>query len=379
MTDNESKRMPMNRSRVVASPSSWIEGEALRQLDATAALCGVQWAVGMPDLHPGKGHPIGAAVHCDGVVYPHLVGSDIGCGMALFASTTRVRKFNGQRAAKKLHGLEDAWSGDADAMLSAHGVVDRAHLAALGTIGGGNHFAEVQAVDDVADREAFGGLGIDRDCVLLLVHSGSRGFGDKILRAHTDVRGAEPLVVGTDDAIAYLRAHDDAVSWGRANRAVIAERFGAALGLELRVVLDVCHNSVTERDGGWLHRKGAAPHDRGAVVIPGSRGALSYLVRPTGDGAQCGYSLAHGAGRKWKRSEARARMRERYRMGDLVTTDLGSVVICEDKDLLFEEAPEAYKKIERVVADLVENGACEIVATTRPLLTYKTRRDVHEE
>ena len=126
-------------------------------------------------------------------------------------------------------------------------------------------------------------------------------------------------------------------------------------------------------NGGWLHRKGATPHDQGPVVIPGSRGALSYLVVPTGDGAGCGHSLAHGAGRKWSRSEARERMRERFRSEALLRTPLGNPVICEDRSLLFEEAPQAYKKIDRVVADLVEVGACRVVATLRPLLTYKVR------
>ena len=126
-------------------------------------------------------------------------------------------------------------------------------------------------------------------------------------------------------------------------------------------------------DGGWLHRKGAAPHDCGPVVIPGSRGALSYLVEPTGDGENSGFSLAHGAGRKWSRTEARERMRERYRSEALLRTPLGNPVICEDRALLFEEAPEAYKKIDRVVADLVDAGACRVVATLRPLLTYKVR------
>ena len=112
----------------------------------------------------------------------------------------------------------------------------------------------------------------------------------------------------------------------------------------LESLIDICHNAVVPFDGGWLHRKGATPHDQGPVVIPGSRGALSYLVVPTGDGAGCGHSLAHGAGRKWSRSEARERMRERFRSEALLRTPLGNPVICEDRSLLFEEAPQAYKK-----------------------------------
>src|SRR4051812_5854165 len=68
------------RVHLVANPDTWIEGEAVRQLEATARLLGMRLCVGMPDLHPGKGHPIGAAMVTSGVVYPHLVGGDIGCG-----------------------------------------------------------------------------------------------------------------------------------------------------------------------------------------------------------------------------------------------------------------------------------------------------------
>ena len=144
-----------------------------------------------------------------------------------------------------------------------------------------------------------------------------------------------------------------------------------------RRVLDVCHNSVTpkpyEGHTCWLHRKGAAPSDQGPVVIPGSRGSLSYLVLPVGDGAGHAHSLAHGAGRKWTRTSARERMRERFTPEALTRTSFKSHVICEDRDLLFEEAPPAYKAIDRVVQDLVDAGLVRVVATLAPVLTYKTR------
>jgi release factor H-coupled RctB family protein len=108
-------------------------------------------------------------------------------------------------------------------------------------------------------------------------------------------------------------------------------------------------------------------------MIPGSRGSLSYLVKPLGDGECRAWSLAHGAGRRWARSEARLRMRERFGKDQLVQTSLGSRVICGERDLLYEEAPAAYKNIEAVVKDLVDAGLVSVVATFRPLLTYKTR------
>ena len=124
----------------------------------------------------------------------------------------------------------------------------------------------------------------------------------------------------------------------------------------------------------WIHRKGAVAAADDFVVIPGSRGSLSYLVKPIGDGESHAGSLAHGAGRKWARREARLRMRERFSVADLAQTGLGGRVICEARDLLYEEAPAAYKNIETVIQDLVEGGLVSVIATFRPLLTYKTRK-----
>jgi len=97
-------------------------------------------------------------------------------------------------------------------------------------------------------------------------------------------------------------------------------------------------------------------------------------VKPIGDGASHAWSLAHGAGRKWARSETRLRMRERFGRQQLTQTPLGGRVICEARELLYEEAPAAYKNIEDVVQDLVDAGLISIIATFRPLLTYKTRK-----
>jgi release factor H-coupled RctB family protein len=150
------------------------------------------------------------------------------------------------------------------------------------------------------------------------------------------------------------------------------------LGAEAESVWDGCHNSVTrvESSGGetlWVHRKGAVAASRGPVVIPGSRGSLSYLVKPLGDGESHAWSLAHGAGRKWSRSGARLRMRERFGARQLIQTPLGGRIICERRELLYEEAPAAYKDIEVVIQDLVDAGLVSVIATFRPLLTYKTR------
>src|ERR1700744_145923 len=107
--------------RVIASPKSWVEGEAVRQLYATAKFDGMRLAVGFPDLHPGKGVPVGAAFVTEGLIYPHLIGGDIGCGMALFKTNLVRREVKLDRWAKLQFNLEHAWDRPVGEFLAEHG------------------------------------------------------------------------------------------------------------------------------------------------------------------------------------------------------------------------------------------------------------------
>jgi release factor H-coupled RctB family protein len=364
--------------RVIASPKSWIEGEAVRQLYGVAKFEGVRLAIGFPDLHPGKGTPVGAAFVTDEIIYPYVIGGDIGCGMALFKTDLLRREVKLDRWAALRFNLEHPWDEDLGELLAAHDLESTDFDRALGTIGGGNHFAELQAVERIVDAEEFKRSTIGREQLLVLVHSGSRGLGESVLRDYVDEHHGNGASVDSLAAQEYLRGHDFAVRWARANRALIAKRFVSALGAEAECVWDGCHNGIVARetDDGtvWVHRKGAVENNEVPVVIPGSRGSLSYLVKPIGDGAASAWSLAHGAGRKWSRSQTRLRMRERFGVMELVQTPLGGRVVCEERDLLYEEAPAAYKNIEAVIQDLVDAGLVSVIATFRPLLTYKTRK-----
>jgi len=373
------KRMD-DTPHVVRSASSWMVSEAEEQLRRVPQLDGMTRVVGMPDLHPGKGSPIGAAYFSETRIFPPLVGGDVGCGMGLWQTEVTRRRVKKDKWERRLRSgdLEMPWSGDAAHWLAQHGACACGHERSLGTVGRGNHFAELLEVVHVEDATAFAAAGLRADRVQLLVHSGSRGLGRDLLDAHLSQFGEARLEGEGPEGQAYLARHDAAVVWAKANRALLAERLDEALGLRPSLVLDVVHNSVTRaRWGGvegFLHRKGAAPADAPLVVVPGSRGTHSYLVAPRGDGEVNGHSLAHGAGRKWTRSEARGKLERRFSRSSLRRTALGGRVVCDDTALLYEEAPQAYKAIETVVEAMVEAGVAQVVAVLAPLLTYKVVR-----
>ncbi|MFI5936818.1 RNA ligase RtcB family protein [Actinoplanes sp. NPDC051494] len=346
--------------KVFASASSWIESSALDQCHQVAALDGMVHVAGMPDLHPGKGAPIGAAM-LSTVLYPFLAGSDIGCGIAVYP--IGLRKAVPERLARRFPDLD----AEPDPGDPAWDAIDRAelgdHLDGFGTVGRGNHFVELARIEKPAP-----GHGLSDGDLVLIVHSGSRGLGERILRAHTERHGAGPAA----DPEAYLAAHDAAVRWGSLNRRMIAERVADALGTRIgEPIVDESHNLVERVDGHYLHRKGAARGDGRDVLIAGTRGTRSYLVAAHA-GAEANFSVAHGAGRKMSRSDALKRGQAKHTVDELRRTPLGSLVVCGDRQLLFEEAPTAYKRIEQVIGDLTDHGLATTICATVPLVTYKT-------
>ncbi|BDU39342.1 RNA ligase RtcB family protein [Vibrio nigripulchritudo] len=375
---------------LIASENTWIEGLAIQQLTKTSELKGVQKAAGMPDLHPGRGYPIGAAFFTQGKIYPALVGNDIGCGMSLWQTDIKTNKVNVDKLAKKLERVEtpldESWQDVITERKSDKAIQTSLFDRALGTIGGGNHFAEFQSIDAVYNQNSLEQLGLNKKQLLLLVHSGSRGFGQSILTEHISHYSHDGLNENDEAFQGYLSQHDEAVRWAELNRELIARRFLEATRSDGHNVLDVNHNLVSRKSingvNGWIHRKGATPSDQGYVVIPGSRGDFSYLVKPKEQNAEPSdnvlaslFSLAHGAGRKWKRGECKGRLGSKYKREDLYRTVLGSRVICGNKELLFDEAPQAYKKCETIISDLVDANLVEVVARLRPVLTFKTHGD----
>lgn len=361
---------------IISSNKNWLEQTAVEQLKNTASLPGITRAFGLPDLHPEK-VPVGAVFFSESIIYPHIIGTDIGCGMSFYMTNMDKKKISTDRLAKKLEELGSIRQIDYSS-LSDFTPDKSALYLNFGTIGGGNHFAELQEVQDVFDEALFNELGLNKKQVMFLVHSGSRGLGYKILDDFIKNNNAQKgLKINSEEAEKYLEQHDMALEWARKNREMIACKFARAIGFNnpFEPVLDSVHNSITCKtiDGTptFIHRKGAAPADSGAVVIPGSRGSLTYLVMPQADTAESGYSLAHGAGRKWARSTCKSKLSSKYTREAMKHTRLKSRVICNDPNLLYEEAPEAYKNIDTVIGDLADAGLIKVIAAFKPILTYK--------
>ncbi|MBM7066229.1 RNA ligase RtcB family protein [Actibacterium sp. 188UL27-1] len=343
------------------SPGAWIEGRAEDQLNHVAGWPGMRRIAAFPDLHPGRYGPVGAAFLADRI-YPQLIGPDIGCGMALFELDLPLRRLKLDKAARRLRVLEDPADHMAEVLTEAGLPQDWA--TALGTIGGGNHFCELQVVETSATTSLAEGT------LCVMVHSGSRGMGAAIFN-RLEGRWNAGFDPAGPEAVQYLALHDQATRWAALNRQMIAERAAIALGAQASRLADAPHNHLSRYGHQWLHRKGAAAVVEPLVPLAGSRDSHSYVLSPRA-GADALDSLAHGAGRRYDRSSMHGRVRcKKSDMARMSRNPFGGRIICEDRDLLVEEAGTAYKSAKAVVQDLDQFGLARIAAVMRPVLTYK--------
>jgi tRNA-splicing ligase RtcB len=437
---------------------------ALPDVDAFARRgASVRAVATTPDFHPGKPVPVGVVVDVEGAVLPHLVGNDIGCGMrmmildgitpddlgdpsierhlrhvffqggrdvALTGNDRRailrdgmpglIQSISGERRGllAKLD-MAAAWS-DLDRMSDAgafattgvdpdfdeYGAADSQfrHDAILGTIGGGNHFVELGVVEGVVDGGVAGACGIRKGAVVLVVHSGSLDFGQRIgsatrekLRAARAADGEDRIVaIGDPLYTRYVNGHANAANVAFANRFLIGlaavEGIGRALGRDVghSLVYDAPHNTVWERDGVVRHRKGACPAAGVGslpgspyewlgepVILPGSMGDGTWLLKGLGS-VEGLSSSAHGAGRRLSRQEARAVPRPDAGLRVVGPVDPNDPMVRGRRDVLAElegrlreEAPAAYRPIDQVVDPMVEAGLVAKVARIVPVLTVK--------
>jgi release factor H-coupled RctB family protein len=155
---------------------------------------------------------------------------------------------------------------------------------------------------------------------------------------------------------------------------MIAERAAIALRADVRLLADVPHNLARITGDGIIHYKGAAAVGEGMIApIAGSRATLSHLVRALPGAEASHWGISHGAGRKYDRKAMHGRTGgTRSERDALRSNDWGGIAICDDRNLLIEEAASAYKDVGKVVADLASFGLVQPLATMKPLVTYKT-------
>jgi tRNA-splicing ligase RtcB len=347
-----------------------IDDKTARQLQLVASQPWVvEHVAAMADAHVAEGVAVGTVFATETFVVPKALGGDLGCGMSavrLDASIDDVdRKLLEQLVADLGRAIP---AGDAthrgrgvdvpDALLcdplSTHALEHTRDALArrhLGTLGGGNHFLEIE-------RDADGAL-------WLLVHSGSRGLGAAIAGHHTRTDGASDplhaLDTREDEGAAYLRDLGWALAFARANRQALADKalevIASTLGREVRggdEVVDIHHNFVArERWFGrdlLVHRKGAvALPPRATGLIPGSLGTASYIVEGLGNEAAFG-SCSHGAGRVMSRKEARANIKPHALARAMRRVAYPEALVKS----LVEEAPDAYRDIGEVLDDQVD-------------------------
>ncbi len=361
---------------------SWaadIEEGALRQARNLGNLeVAVDHAALMPDAHSGFGMPIGGVLFTEGAVIPYAIGVDIGCGVQI-ARTNLVWEdsLNPEKLRAILRQIQhDVPTGFAvhrkaplsrDRMLELMGVdvpgavarpwVDRAMLS-LGTLGGGNHFLEVQRDDE--------------NRVHFMLHSGSRNLGKQIC----DVFAKRALTICNrdrrelpDPELAYLRFDDDAdahaywaamefaLRWAELNRRQMMDRVEAAFRKHASVhrferLVDIHHNYAAPEDHagvrGIVHRKGAVRAGAGdTVLIPGSMGTASYIGEGLGN-PDSFETCQHGAGRVLGRNAAKRMKTSAEVFGEMKAW--GIEFISNEPKTAAEEAAFAYKDIESVMA-----------------------------
>jgi len=438
-----------------------IEPDAIQQVINVSFLGGiVNYSFAMPDIHTGYGFVIGgvaATDYSEGVISPGGVGYDINCGMRLLKSdytindlqpyvdklSTEIQKEvpsglgRGRKVkldfpvldkiliggAKRLveqgygeqEDLENCESGGYLSGADTSNVSDYAKNRGrdqVGTLGSGNHFLEIQKVDEVFDEETAKVFGLFKDQVVIMVHTGSRGLGHQIATDYIKImmqamekyrislpdRELAACPVNSSEGQKYLSAMACGANYAWANRQTITHYIRKVwkyvLGEKssgLKAVYDVAHNiakieihNVNGKDTKvCVHRKGstrAFPPNHPElpekykktgqpVLIPGSMGTASYVLVGTEAGKDTWYSTCHGAGRTMSRSAA-----IRSLSGQDVVNELkskGILVKCWSFRGIAEEAPMAYKNIDSVVEVVHNAGLSRKVAKLLPLAVIK--------
>lgn len=386
---------------------SWcpeIEENAMEQIDNLVRLPFVFNRVAvMSDCHSGFGMPIGGVLATKGVVIPNAVGVDIGCGMcAVKTSLTEIdtetlKKIMGEIRKVIPLGFNKHDNGQDEClipyrllseMIEKYPVVSKEYnnaLKSLGTLGGGNHFIEIQKGSD--------------GYIWIMIHSGSRNLGKQVADYYnklavelnrkwfSDVPKEWELAflpVDSEEGQSYIREMNYCVDFALANRQLMMDRimeiFKNIIGSDFNNItskefnnvdiINIAHNYARlENHFGenvWVHRKGATLATENTIgIIPGSQGTKSYIVKGKGN-KESFMSCSHGAGRKMSRTQAieELDLEKEIKMLD----DLGVIHGIRNKEDL-DEAPSSYKNIDEVMEN--QKDLVEILVELTPLAVIK--------
>jgi tRNA-splicing ligase RtcB len=398
------------------------------QIRAARRFPGVQDVAITPDAHQGYGVPVGCVMATTGTLAMGPVGYDIGCGVAALrsevakeeATPDRVKAFSrevmrrvglgaGSRGQSASHErFQELIRGGAEALGTQRGTAERDRIPVedawdvpkssrawrgqqqLGSLGGGNHFIELQH---------------DGQRLWVMYHTGSRGFGHGLASYYFALAMEELGLKRGDMDLGYFRPesrhwrdYKNAVAAGGnfaiVNRLIIGREVGAAFaetfGAEPELVYEISHNLVQEEHHPdlyprpvWVHRKGAtralpAGHAMLSgcrweatghpVLIPGSMGDFSYVLRPRAGAARSIYSVNHGCGRRKSRSAARREISQaqaNQRMKDL------GVLVNAGGSVPVDESPDCYKPAEEVIRAVVDADLAEVEVRLRPIASIK--------
>jgi len=367
-----------------------IEEGAMKQLQNLANLpFAFKHITVMPDSHQGYGMPIGGVLATKGMIIPNAVGVDIGCGMC--AMRTNLGDIDRETLKKIIWGIKalvpvgfkhhkipqnEAYMPDKH--FDRGPVCEREYRSALtqiGTLGGGNHFIEIQKGSDGA--------------IWVMVHSGSRNLGKQVadhynriaIRMNEKMGASVPaahelafLPEDSDEGKSYIREMNYCVEFSFGNRKLMIERIAACfskyVSCSFEILINIAHNYARKENhfgqDVWVHRKGATSAKKGEVgIIPGSQGTKSYIVQGKGN-PESFESCSHGAGRKMGRKQAQRSLDLKEEIKKM--EDQGIIHNIRSAGAL-DEAPGAYKDISEVMkhqSDLVD-----ILVELSPLAVVK--------
>lgn len=437
------------------------QGRTIQQIVNATTLPGiVRSAYVMPDGHEGYGFPIGGVAAFsdeDGIVSPGLVGYDVNCGVRMIrtnlkysdvelklkelvnsmfnncpsgvGSKGKLRLENKQLDEVLVAGVKWAvengygWKKDLE-RIEEDGCIEGADPDALsdlamkrgrpqlGTVGAGNHFMEIQEVNEIMNEEIARKFGLFKGQLVVMIHMGSRGLGHQVasdyIRTFNEYaqKNSIKLVdrelvyapVKSREGENYIKAMNSAVNYAFTNRQLLThwvrESFSKVLDsspeeLGMDIIYDVAHNiakrekhvidfETMKKDYVWVHRKGATramPKNRSEVsqvyrevgqpvLIPGSMGTASYILCGTEKSAEPFHSVCHGAGRVMSRHQAINTLSPKEVRENL--SGKGIYIKTEGRETISEEAPEAYKNIDEVINSVKGAGLADVVAKMIP-------------